>query len=191
MFMNAPFMLASIAGDLMESGKTIKENFGLSNAFYVQVVGFVILCVLLRLLAYKPIQAALEARRKKIAESMANADRVKVELEHAMAKRHEIIQHANQQAARLIDEAREVAQRVHEEETKNAAAAAAKILKKAREEAKFEAAEQLADAKKELARLLGQLAEQGVGRVLTADDQARLVHEVAGSLSQPMKVVAD
>ena len=180
-------MLASIAGDLLESGKTIKENFGLSNAFYVQVVGFVILCVLLRLLAYKPIQAALEARRQKIAESMANADRVKVELEHAMAKRHEIIQHANQQAARLLEEAREAAQRVHEAETENAAVAAAKILKKAREEAKFEAAQQLADAKQELARLLGQLAEQGVGRVLTAADQARLVHEVAGIISQPGK----
>ena len=185
--MNAPFILASIAGDLVASGKTIKENFGLSNAFFVQVVSFVVVCVLLRLLAYKPILAALEARRQKIAESMANADRVKAELEHAMAKRHEIIQNANQQAARLVEEAREAAQRVHEAETENAAAAAKKILEKAREEAKFEAAQQLADAKKELARLLGQLAGQGVGRVLTADDQARLVHEVAGTLAQSGK----
>jgi F-type H+-transporting ATPase subunit b len=181
--MNAPFVLASIAGDLVASGRTIKENFGLSNAFYVQVVSFVIVCLVLRAFAYKPILSILEARRKKIAESMANADRIKVELEHAQAKRHEILQHANQQAAQMIEEAREAAQRVHEQETKAAAAAAAKILEKAREEAKLEAARQLADAKKELAQLLGRLAEQGVGRVLTGDDQARLTREVSQSLA--------
>ncbi len=191
MFMNSPFMLASIAGDLAESAKTIKENFGLSNAFFVQVVSFIIVCLVLRAFAYKPILAVLESRRKKIADSVANADRIKAELEHAQAKRHEILQHANQQAAQMIEEAREAAQRVHEEETKNAAAAAAKILEKAREEAKLESARQLAAAKQELAGLLNRLAEQGVGRVLTGEDQARLAREVAGSLSQPMKVTVD
>ncbi len=181
--MNSPFMLASIAGDLVESGRTIKENFGLSNAFFVQVVSFAVVCVVLRLFAYKPILEALEARRKKIAESMANADRVKAELEHAQVKRHEILQHANQQAARMIEDAREAAQRVHEQGTKNAASAAAKILDKAREEARLEAARQLAEAKTELALLLGKLAGQGVGRVLTGADQERLAREVSQSLT--------
>src|SRR6185369_18058554 len=96
---------------------------------------FSIVCVFLYFFAYKRVLAMLEERRRRIAEGLENAEKIKAELARTEAQRLEVIAQANAQATKLIEEARAAAARVQEQETQKAIAAAEDIIRKAREAA--------------------------------------------------------
>src|ERR1039457_2703986 len=99
----------------------------------VQTISFSIVFFVLWRFAYRPIFAMLEARRQKIAEAMADAEKIKAELAHTEAERKRILAQAGDQANKLIEGARVAAARVREVETQKAIAAAEQIVTKARE----------------------------------------------------------
>ncbi len=158
----------------------IARTFGVDTAHLIaQIISFVIVCIFLYFLAYKRVLAMLEERRQRIAEGLANAEKIKAELARAEAQRLEIISQANAQAARLIEEARQAAARVQEQETQKAIAAAEQIIAKAREAAAQDHARMLAELKREVGRLVVQTTATVTGKVLTAEDQRRLAEETA------------
>src|SRR5213593_2750061 len=102
--MNPFIMFASIGSDLAETGKNTAERFGLDAPhFFAQVISFCIVTFLLYRFAYKPILTVLEERRQRIAESLANAEKIKAELANAQAKAQEILNQANLQANKFIE----------------------------------------------------------------------------------------
>ena len=114
----------------------IARTFGVDWPHLIaQIISFGIVCVLLHRFAYRPVLAMLEARRKEIAEGLANAEKIKAELARTEAQRQEVMAQANAQATKLIEEARAAAARVQEQETQKAIAAAEQIMVKAREAA--------------------------------------------------------
>jgi F-type H+-transporting ATPase subunit b len=147
-----------------------------------QFISFSIVLFVLWKWAYKPIFEMLEARRKKIAESMANADKIKTELTRTEADRQKILTQAGDQANKLIDEARQAAARVREQETQKAIAAAEQIVIKAREAAAQDHARMLAELKREVGRLVVQTTATVTGKILTPEDQRRLAEETEKQL---------
>ena len=119
-----------------------------------QTVNFGIVLFVLWKFAYKPVLNMLAQRREKIAESMANAEKIKAELAAAEASRREILEKANADANKFIEEARAAAGRVREQETQKAIAAAEQIIAKAREAAAADHARMLAELKREVGRLV-------------------------------------
>jgi len=113
--------------------------------FIAQVISFGIVVFALHRWAYRPILTVLEQRRQRIAEGLANAEKIKAELARAEAARQEILNQANAQATKLIEEARAAAARVQEAETQKAIAAAKDIVEKARQATEAEHARMLAD----------------------------------------------
>src|SRR5215467_7949447 len=182
--MNQFVFFAGIGSDLAEMGKNTAQTFGLDwPHFFSQVISFVIVAVLLQRFAYKPILQVLEQRRQRIAEGLANADRIKQELARTEAARQEVMNQANIQANRLIEEARAAANRVQEQETQKAIAAAEQIIAKAREAAAADHARVLAELKREVGRLVVQTTATVTGKVLTPEDQRRLAEETAKQVS--------
>ena len=160
-------------------GDTARE-FGVDwPHFIAQVVSFCIVAFLLHRFAYKPVVDLLEERRRRIAEGLANADKIKVELARAETQRQEVLTQANAQANKLIEEARAAAARVQEQETQKAIAAAEQIISKAREAASQDHARMLAELKREVGRLVVQTTATVTGKILTPDDQKRLAEEAA------------
>ncbi len=125
----------------------------------------------------------LEARRQKIAEGLANAEKIKAELARTEAERRRILAEAGDQANKLIEEARAAAARVRAEETQKAIAAAEQILAKAREAAAQERVQMLAELKRHVGRLVVQTTATVTGKVLTPEDQRRLAEETEKQLS--------
>ena len=125
----------------------------------------------------------LEARRQKIAEAMANAEKIKAELAHTEAERKRILAQAGDQANEMIEQARTAAARVREVETQKAIAAAEQIVIKAREAAAQDHARMLAELKREVGRLVVQTTATVTGKVLTPDDQKRLAEETEKQLT--------
>jgi F-type H+-transporting ATPase subunit b len=133
--------------------------------------------------AYKPILTVLAERRQRIADGLANADKIKQELARTEAMQREVLDKANVQANKLIEEARAAAARVQEQETQKAIAQAEQIVSKAREAAALERQRMLIDLKREVVTLVVQTTGVVAGKVLTAEDQQRLAEETRRQLA--------
>jgi F-type H+-transporting ATPase subunit b len=162
----------------------IARTFGVDGPHLIsQIISFGIVCAMLYFFAYKRVLAMLEERRQRIAEGLANAEKIKTELAHTEAQRQEVIAQANTQATKLIEEARAAAAKVQEQETQKAIAAAEGIIAKAREAAAQDHARMLAELKREVGRLVVQTTTTVTGKILTAEDQKRLAEETAKAVA--------
>jgi len=153
------------------------------NILLAQTISFSVVFFVLWKFAYGPIFNMLQARRDKIAGALANAEKIKVDVARTESERQKILTQAGDQANKLIDEARQAAARVREQETQKAIAAAEQIVTKAREAAAQERSQMLADLKREVGRLVVQTTATVTGKVLTADDQNRLAEETQKQLA--------
>jgi len=142
-----------------------------------QTINFAIVLFVLWKWAYQPVLRMLELRRQKIAESMAQAERIRAELEATERQRREILAQAQAQAQQLIEEARQAAARLHAQETQRAVAAAEQILAKARQAAELDRARTMAELKREVGRLVVQMTMAVTGKILTPEDQRRILEE--------------
>jgi F-type H+-transporting ATPase subunit b len=168
----------------MDQIKDIANTFGVDWPHLIaQIISFSVVCTLLYFFAYKRVLAMLEERRQRIAESLANAEKIKSDMARAETQRQEVLSQANVQATKLIDEARAAAAKVQEQETQKAIASAEQIIAKAREAAAADHARMLAELKKEVGRLVVQTTTTVTGRILTNEDQRRLAEETARQVS--------
>ena len=172
------FLLAQAGGG--GPVQEIARTFGVDWPHLIaQIISFGIVCFLLHRFAYRPVLAMLAVRREEIAEGLANAEKIKVELARTEAQRQEIMSQANAQATKLIEEARAAAARVQTQETQKAIAAAEQIIAKAREAAAQDHLRMLAELKREVGRLVIQTTAAVTGKVLTPEDQRRLAEETS------------
>ena len=151
--------------------------------FLSQVISFVIVALLLRRFAYKPLLAVLEERRRKIEEGQINAEKIKKELAEAEKRYQEIVAKANADAQRMIDEARESAAHLSERKQQEAIVAAEQIIAKAHEAAAREHERTMESLKRELGRLVVDTTAKVTGKVLTTEDQKRLQEEASRQLA--------
>lgn len=181
-------MMPTLAIQVAESGGKVEEiarQFGVDWVHLgAQIVSFGIVCAVLYFLAYKPILRLLEARRQQIASGLANAEKIKAQLERIEVERQEILTRAGAEGKQLIDEARQAAARVEAAETQKAIAAAEQIVVRAHEAAERDRAQMLTELKREVGRLVVQTTASVTGKVLTTDDHRRLAEETARSLPQ-------
>ena len=182
--MNIVLLIAAANPGSENVVQEISRTFGFNTQHFIaQVISFCIVAFLLHRFAYKPILNVLEQRRQKIAEGLANADRIKAELAKTEIARQEILNQANVQATKSIEEARAAAARVQEQETQKAIAAAEQIIVKAREAAAADHARMLAELKREIGRLVVDTTGRVTGKVLTSDDQQRIAQETNTQLA--------
>src|SRR5262245_4264639 len=176
--MNQFIFFANIGSDLAETGKKIATTFGLDAPHFIaQVISFSIVTFLLYKFAYGPILKMLAERRERIAQSQANAEKIRTELARTEQLQREALEKANIQANKLIEDARAAAARVQEQETQKAIAAAEQIISKAREAAAAEHARMLTELKREVGRLVVKTTTTVTGKILTTDDQNRMAGE--------------
>ncbi len=181
--MIAPFILAQ-SGGLVDTAKDIGLKFSFNPTLFLsQLVSFVVVALLLNRFAYKPIINVLEERRTKIAEGLANAEKIKQQLADAEARHAEILSRANAEAQKMIDEARASAGALAEKRQQQAIAEAESILTKAREAVVLERDRTFNELRREVARLVVDTTGKVTGKVLTADDQRRLSEEAAREIA--------
>jgi F-type H+-transporting ATPase subunit b len=182
--MNHSVVFADIGTDLAQTARQTAETFGVDAPRLIsQIISFCIVAALLYFFAYKRILQVLAERRQQIADGLANADRIKAELARTEAARQEVMNQANAQANKLIEEARSAAARVQEQETQKAIAAAEQIMAKAREAAAQDHARMLAELRREVGRLVVDTTSKVTGKILTSEDQKRLADETTRQLA--------
>jgi F-type H+-transporting ATPase subunit b len=177
-------ILAASGVSILDSARQTGEQFGFNKVlFFSNVLSFLIVCALLNHFAYKPILAALEARRQRIAQSLADTEQIKTQLAEAEARHAEILDRANDEAQKMIAEARAAANALAQTRQQQAIVEAEQIVVQAREAIALERDRMLADLRREVVRLVVETTGKVAGRVLTAEDQRRLSQDAASEIS--------
>ncbi len=147
------------------------------NLLITQIVNFVILLVLLRMLLYKPILNMLASRKTKIQESLEYADRVKKdaadqqkEFERKLEETRRETQAAAQAAAQVGEKEREVILAQAREEAR-------KLVEQAKGQIEYERKQMMADLHDEVVRLSLFAAQKVIGQSLDDKAHHQLVSE--------------
>jgi F-type H+-transporting ATPase subunit b len=148
-----------------------------------QIISFAIVCAVLYKFAYKRVLTMLEERRKQIAQGLANAEKIKAELDRTEDQRQEVMTQAYTQSAKVIEDAHAAGARVLAQETQKAIAAAEQIMAKAREAAAQDHERMLAELKHEVGRLVVKATTMVTGKILTTEDHRRLAEEAAKQIA--------
>ena len=176
MQVSVPLFLAESEG--------LAQTFGISwPAFIAQLLAFGIVFYLLKTYAFQPIIDVLEARRQRIAEGMANADKIKQQLAESEVKYRQLLDEANAKAQKMIDEARQSGDAAAERLKQDGVTEAERIVARAREATTLEHDRVLSEVKRELGRLVIETTAKVTGKVLTAEDQQRLGDETVRQLA--------
>lgn len=176
----ALLMIANGGGQIGDIARTFGVDW---SHLMAQIISFCIVCVLLQRFAYKPVVKMLQERKRQIEQGLANAEQTKAELTRTEIQRKEVLDQANIEASKLIEEGRAAAARVQEQETQKAIAAAEQVMVRAQEASVQERMRMLAELKSEFGRLLVQTTATVTGKILTAEDQQRLAEETARQLT--------
>ena len=158
--------------------ESIPQIFGLNwPAFIAQTLAFLIVFYILKTYAFQPIINVLEERRRRIAEGQANAEKIKAQLAESEAKHREMLDQAQAQGQKLINEARQSSDSLAQRRSQEAVTEAERIIARAREATTLEHDRVLSEVKRELGRLVIETTSKVTGKVLTPEDQRRLEEE--------------
>lgn len=84
----------------------VLSDFGVNPILLAaQVVNFLVLLFILKKLLYKPVITLLDERKKKIEDSLANAEKIQKELEETEVRREKVLAEAIEEGKRIIAEA--------------------------------------------------------------------------------------
>ena len=175
-----------LAATELEPGvwENLTKTFGLNAPFFVaQLINFFLVILVLKKFAFGPIQEILEKRKQRIADGEEKLAEIEKQLAESEKRVTEKLDEANADARRMIDEAKESAAKIGEQETQKAIASAQNILAKAEEAAKAERETMKAEIKAEFGKLVTAATSQVAGKVLTDDDQRRINEESMTTLS--------
>lgn len=171
-------VLATVAEAAPASGnplKTIIDSFEVDTwLFGMQVLNIAIVLFVLKKFAFGPILAMLEQRKSRIAEGENKLKRIEQQLAESEATTAAAIAKANDEAVRLINEAKQGAAAFTEQKAQEAIASAQQILAKAEAAAKADRDRLSTELKREFGRLVAQTTSQVTGKILNADDQKRI-----------------
>ena len=150
----------------------LAPNAGL--AFWI-LVTFIALMLILRRFAWGPITNALDVREKKIEESMDRAEKALAEARQIQADNDRARREADQEAQRIIREAREAAESLRSEEVDKTRAQMQQMQEQARAEIEREKQSALDTLRTEVADLAIQAAEKILQENLDEGRQRRIV----------------
>jgi len=155
--------------------ENISKTFGLNWPFFIaQVLNFILVIVVLKVFAFGPIQKMLEDRRARIAAGEEKIKLIERQLADSVETTNAAIAKANDEAVRMVTEAKQGAAAFTEQKAQEAISSAQSILAKAEAAARADRERLSAELKKEFGRLVATTTAQVTGKVLTAEDQKRI-----------------
>ena len=165
-------------------GGGLAEQFGVNwQLFISQCIAFLVVALALKKFAYAPVLKVLEDRKQRIAEGIENADKIKAELEATQAEKDRILKEAGEKRNEIIEAAKTSAAKLEKEEAEKALKKAEDIIAKAQDATEASRQEMMNELKAEIGRLVVETTMKANGKVLTDEDQQRLIVETNKKLA--------
>lgn len=147
------------------------------------VLVFVILLVLLRKYAWKPILGAVKGRETSINDALAAAEEARKEMQNLKADNERILKEARAERDTLLKEAREMKEKILADAKEEAQEQGNKIIAQAKAAIEGEKKAALAELKNQVASLSVEIAEKVVRQEFSdKDKQLELVENMLGEV---------
>ena len=162
----------------------ILNQFGINPILLAaQVVNFFILLFILKKLLYGPILKVLAQRRKKIEDSLKNAEEIELRLAETQEKIDKMMIKASNEIQKMNDEAKKEIALMKEEGKQTVEAQAERIIKKGEETARAETEKMRQELMGHLAEIVAVGMEKVTGKVLNKKDQRGIIEKEVRNLS--------
>jgi F-type H+-transporting ATPase subunit b len=146
------------------------------------LVCFAITFFVLRKFAFGPVQKLIDERRKRIRESIEEADRARAEARRLLEEHRALMGQARGQAEEILADARRVAESQRKRMRDELEADRQRRVEETTKQIEAETVRALEQIRGEVAELTVIATEKVTGKVLDADDQKRLIEEAIGEL---------
>ncbi len=144
--------------------------------FFWQTILFVLLVLLLKKYAWKPILDAVNEREKGIKNALESAQRAKEEMANLQADNDKLLKEARAERDSMLKEARDIKNKMINEAKDEAKAEADKLMVQAQAAIENEKKTAISEIKNQVAGLSLEIAEKVIKQNLTTDDkQQKLV----------------
>jgi F-type H+-transporting ATPase subunit b len=143
--------------------------FGLSMYFLAKV-------------AFPRISAALDKRQRAIEDSIDHAEQVRHQADEILAEYQERLKEARGQADEIVSRARRAGETHEHQSQEDAKAKREQLLEQTRRDIETETRRAIQEIRREVADLTVMATEKVTRKVLTEDDQRRLIDEAMSEL---------
>jgi F-type H+-transporting ATPase subunit b len=154
----------------------------LTVTIIIQGIAFFAVALAVMRWIWPPLLGAIDARRAKIAEGLAAADKGQKDLDEAKVKAQEIVREARDKAVQIVDQASKRANEIVEEAKHAAIAEGQRLIAQANDEIALE----VTRARESLRRQVATLAVQGASHLLEREIDAKTHAELLDKLDQEL-----
>ena len=138
---------------------------------------FIILLVLLKKFAWKPMLTAVNEREEAIEESINLAQKTKAEMKQLQAQNENLLKEARAERDKMIKEASDTSKRIVAEAKDTAKVEAGKLVADAQRVINSEKAAAISELKTQMAALSLEIAEKVIKGELSSDDKQKALAE--------------
>ncbi|WP_340201145.1 F0F1 ATP synthase subunit B [Ascidiimonas sp. W6] len=159
------------------------EEFSL-GLFFWQTLLFILLLLLLRAFAWKPILKAINDREEGIKNSLESAEAARKEMQNINADNERILKEARKEREALLKEARELKDKIVADAKETAQVEADKMIKQAKAVIQSERQSAVAELKNQVASLSVEIAEKVMrGELADKKKQLKMVDDLLGDVT--------
>ena len=148
------------------------------------LVAFVVLLVLLTKFAFKPIAQALDRRGEAIKKSIEDAEKQRAEAKKLMEDYQKQVADARNEAGKIIEEARQLGERVRKEVVEKANSEASAVAQRAQEEILRQKEKGIQEMKDTVAALSVQIASKVIEKEVNEATHRQLVENLIKDLGK-------
>jgi F-type H+-transporting ATPase subunit b len=145
----------------------LTPDFGL---LFWTLLAFIIVFVILRKFAWKPILSSLNDREKGIADSLETAQRVKAEMAQLKSENEELLAKAREERGLMLKEARDTKDRIIGEAKEQAKVEANKIISEAQQAINAQKMAAITDVKNQIGKLVIEVTEKVLRKELNSKE---------------------
>jgi F-type H+-transporting ATPase subunit b len=151
--------------------------------FVWTLVAFLIVFFILKKFAWKPIISSLSEREKNIADSIATAEKVKLEMAQMKNENEVLMAKAREERSQLLKEAKELKDKIVNEAKEQAKVEASKIMADAQATIEQQKNAALTDVKNVIGNMVIEVTEKVIRRELASKaEQENYIRSLANEL---------
>jgi F-type H+-transporting ATPase subunit b len=148
------------------------------------ILTFVILLIILKKVAWKPILTALENRENEIADSLSRAEQAKADAQKILEENQASLAKVEEESKKVIDQGRVYAENLKEQMLKDSKEQAQKIIEDATAEIDRKKEAAFDELKNQIAEISVSAAEKIMKQNLDADKNKQIVDKYLSEISK-------
>jgi len=151
---------------------------------YWTILTFLVLLFILKWKAWSPLMQALDAREKRIEDSLSKAEKVSVQAEKQALKNEEILNSAKKEAQEIISQAKDAGDKLKNKLVDDGRAQCEADIEKAKEQIEREKEKAISELKEQVINLSILAAEKIINKSLDSNDHANIIDDTINEYDQ-------